>query len=528
MKAILREEQSGVSEVVGTILILGMTVTLFSVIIAWVASFPSPPAQSRVDLTGTLVPIYNAAKQEIGINITMTHRGGESLNPVPTRIYVTDQVGASPPTTDVVILHKFNSGLINPNGLIDGQDSTWSVGERWQYMNFNFRSGDQITVTVVDLTRSLVVWSGPMNNVPGTRPPIFVNVWTDGIPSTPQTDPVQAGLGFVIHAEVSDPDGDLNLNSVFVSITAWWSSGVCVNPLPMTDQGPAGDQVTGSHLFVLEPNVCENAPYPPLTWSGTFLILNATDNAGHQSQTRAVLYVVPQTSGLFNQTTIPSQLWQYIGFIQIRTGEVWVSNLNNPVNTNATFQPFRITRDQLNGNGGPLFHLKMANHGNTSIFVDGWSLMSFSKETSASVFPVNIVAPVDVTKPGNAGGLAAYPGSSTDPTNFQYSQAFDINPLNQEQGGTPVVLLYASKTNFKSDWPVSFVSNSYFINILISGMSGPVNYTVGMLKGSGPNPLNCPGLGAGYNPISHLNDANLACRTHWYAQVIPFIGMVVY
>ena len=531
MKAILREEQSGVSEVVGTILILGMTVSLFSVVILWVTSFPAPLAQTRVDVFAKMDPIYDARGLEIGVNITVTHEGGENLQPVPTLLYVTDQAGTSPPTTDSVTLHLFNGRLANPSGLADGSDSVWSVGERWRYQNYAFRTSDTIRLTIVDNSRSLVVWTGLLSPSPGTRPPLFVGVWSDGIPNTPQPDPVQAGLGFVLYAEVADTDGDLNLNSVYATITGWYGSGtICGAPLKMTDNGAAGSHLAGSHVFSLGPNVCVNPPYPPLSWSGSFILLNATDLRGHQTTTRFVLLVVPQTGGggAGNLTTIPSQLWQYIGFIQIRTGEIWVSNLNNPVNTAQTFQPYRVTRDQLNGNGGPLFHLNMANHGNTTIFVDGWSLMSFSKETSASVFPINVVAPVDVTKPGNAGGLAAYPGSATDPNNFQYAQVFDVNPLNQETGGTPLVILMASKTNFKSDWPISFTANSYFINILVSGMSGPVNYTYGMLTGIGPNPFGCSGLGAGYNPINHLSDPIRACRTNWYAQVIPFIGMVVY
>src|SRR5438093_3577177 len=47
MRTILREDESGVSEVIDTILILAMTVVLFSVIIVWVAGIPTPAAQAR-------------------------------------------------------------------------------------------------------------------------------------------------------------------------------------------------------------------------------------------------------------------------------------------------------------------------------------------------------------------------------------------------------------------------------------------------------------------------------------------------
>ncbi len=66
------------------------------------------------------------------------------------------------------------------------------------------------------------------------------------------------------------------------------------------------------------------------------------------------------------------------------------------------------------------------------------------------------------------------------------------------------------------------------MSILVSGMAGPVNYTYAQLTGVGPNPNGCAGLGPNYNPHDHVNDPILACRSSWYAQVIPFIGMVVY
>src|SRR5438552_4964137 len=146
MKVILREDTSGVSEVIGTILILSMTVVLFSVIIIWVGSIPTPVAQSRLDLRSQMDPIYNGAGVEVGVNITLTHQGGEAIAPVPTIIYVTSQRGANPPTTTIFTLHKYN--LVLGNGLLDGTDSVWDIGERWNYNTPALRSSDAITVTI--------------------------------------------------------------------------------------------------------------------------------------------------------------------------------------------------------------------------------------------------------------------------------------------------------------------------------------------------------------------------------------------
>src|SRR5437899_10807416 len=108
MKVILREDTSGVSEVIGTILILSMTVVLFSVIIIWVGSIPTPVAQSRLDLRSQMDPIYNGAGVEVGVNITPPHQAGELIAPVPTIVYATPQLGATAPTTTIYTLNRYN------------------------------------------------------------------------------------------------------------------------------------------------------------------------------------------------------------------------------------------------------------------------------------------------------------------------------------------------------------------------------------------------------------------------------------
>ncbi len=551
MRTILREDESGVSEVVGTILILAMTVVLFSVIIVWVAGIPTPAAQARTDIQSEMTPIYGGGGLEIGVNITLTHQGGEALQPVPTIIYVISQRGVNPPQTDTVILHKFNGFLVTPNGLLDGTDSVWDIGERWAYQSTGatgLRSSDQITIIIVDHLKSVVLWTGPMNAPAGTRPPVFVDKWTDGILSTDAIDPVQSTQGFYLFAKLTDPDNDLNVNSVFATITAWYGSGTgCAVPQKMSDNGISPDRIAGDKIFTLGASACTKPPYPALSWAGSIILLNATDLKGHQTTTRLVLNVVAPTSGGGggNGGTIPSQLWQYIGYVQIRTGEVWVSNSTKPYTTSDTYQPYRVLNSWLSGKG--LFHFKMVNHGNTTIFLDGWTNAFFAQSQTGSGFALYIVAPCSTTINANAGGVAAYPGSSTNINDFQYarpglpagcsaaipSAVFDINTFNQDTGGTPYIVLAYATTAYTPggtyNWPnPGGIGLSYFISILVSGMAGPANYTYSQLAGTGPNPYSCGGLGPAYNPLNHLNDPIIACRSTWYAQVIPFIGMVVY
>ena len=520
MKTILREDESGVSEVIGTILILAMTVVLFSVIIIWVTSIPTPTAITRLDMQSAMSPIYDPSTgNEVGVNITLTHHGGEALEPVPTLVYITAQRGSNPPQTDVVTLHPYNNLLAIPSGLLDGTNSVWDIGERWGYRNSLLRSSDTISITIVDVLKSMIVWSGPINAATGTRPPVFLDKWTDDIRGTDAIDPVQENLGFFLYVKVADADGDLNRNGVWATLTMWYgTSDPCAFPQKMHDDGIAPDREADDGTFTLGAIACMSPPFPLLAWDGAIILLNATDLQGHQTTTRLVLKVVEQFSGGGTQT-IPSQLWQYIGFVQIRAGQMWFTHMGDPVNTINKFQPYRATRGDLNGAGGALFHLQMENHGNRTIFVDGWTLMSFSAAGRSSVFGLYVVRPVDVTRPANSGGVGAYPGTAANPNNFQFNQVFDINPLDQEKGGTPLEILMVSRSAFSLSCCTNFVADSYFINILVSGMAGPVNMTYQqILDRWGPT----------YNPYDHLTDADPATRTQWYAQVIPFIGMNVY
>src|SRR3989454_7973341 len=447
MRTILREDESGVSEVVGTILILAMTVVLFSVIIVWVTNIPTPTAQTRTDIQSEMNPIYTGGV-EIGVNITLTHQGGEPLQPIPTLIYVISQRGTNPPQTDTVILHRFNGFLVNPSGLLDGTNSVWDIGERWEYKSFSLRSSDQITIIIVDNLKRIVLWTGPMNAPAGTRPPVFVDKWTDGILASEAIDPVQATQGFYIFAKLTDPDGDLNVNSVYATITAWYGSGTsCALPQPMKDNGISPDRIAGDMIFTLGGNACTGSPYPALTWAGSIILLNATDLKGHATTTRLVLDVIAPTSGGGGPgTTIPSALWQYIGYVQIRTGEVWISNSTAPYTTPNTYSPTRVSKTWIGGKG--LFHFKMANHGNTTIFIDGWTEAFFSNTQSSAGTALYIVAPCNPLINANAGGVAAYPGTAANINDFQYAHTglpagcspgvpaavFDINLFNQQPG----------------------------------------------------------------------------------------------
>lgn len=304
MKVVLRADDSGVSEVVGTILILAMTVVLFSTIIVWVTSIPTPTAQTRVDLLGGLSPLYNAGGSELGDWINITHQGGESMPAGTTVIYVLVQPPGNGATkTDTVRLHPYKctylcvsttSNVGTKNGLLDGTGASWQVGQRWVYYSSNLSVSDSITVTIVDTSRGLVLWTSSLAAPLGQRPPIFLNVWASA--SLTQSTPITplGGQPVYIFAQVTDPSGYNFLKSVYANITALWGTGnVYAGPQRMYDDGSNGDQVRFDGTFTLARTSLTAAT----TWDGSLVLFNATDTLGHTTTTRMTIHVLPGPNG---------------------------------------------------------------------------------------------------------------------------------------------------------------------------------------------------------------------------------------
>jgi len=127
---------------------------------------------------------------------------------------------------------------------------------------------------------------------------VFVEKWTDGLHSSTAIDPVQSGLGFFVFAQVSDPDGDLNVNSVYATITAWYGTGdPCAQPQKMTDNGVYPDRAAGDGIFSLGGLTCMKSPHPNLSWDTSIILFNATDKKGHATQSRLILSVIPGPPG---------------------------------------------------------------------------------------------------------------------------------------------------------------------------------------------------------------------------------------
>lgn len=292
----------GVSEVVGTILILGMTVTLFSAVLVWVYTIPTPTPDIKVDFVGQLEPIYKNNVWD-GVNITVRHNSGEALQFSTTKLYLTIQVGSNRYVDQFSNVGKITippyyawTGDNNkPYGLIDGSDKIWNAGERWFYTNHKITQVDTVEAMIVDTGKSVLLWRATLQGLAGLNPPVFVDKWADKDPTTSIREPPATGVQFYVYANVIDPDGDLNKQSVYATFAAFFGIPDFRNqPWKMRDNGTGGDQVANDGIFTLTGSWLKPVN---MSWDGSVVIFNATDMRGHKTTSRMTLTVVPGPAG---------------------------------------------------------------------------------------------------------------------------------------------------------------------------------------------------------------------------------------
>jgi FlaG/FlaF family flagellin (archaellin) len=146
-----------VSEVIGTILLLGMSVTLFSVVYISVLTVPySPPT-----------PSANIICQIDDGNIVLSHYGGRALNFDSKILLTVDGQSIDFLTAGDYLYNDFNN------------DGLWSMGEK---VVFSYTSlvlgGEQIEVNILDTGSNSLILSGTLQEEIGSGLTISTSVDT--------------------------------------------------------------------------------------------------------------------------------------------------------------------------------------------------------------------------------------------------------------------------------------------------------------------------------------------------------------
>lgn len=135
MRLKIRRSNEAVSEIIGTILLLSIAVSLFSLLSFVVLSYPFNPSPPSVNLVGSIS----------GTNMTLEHYGGDSLDV----------------TSKVIIMINGTSTNVNITEFLDDSNNNnlWDIGEKLVYPVGDV-TGGQVEVTVVDAKSNSIIMSG--------------------------------------------------------------------------------------------------------------------------------------------------------------------------------------------------------------------------------------------------------------------------------------------------------------------------------------------------------------------------------
>lgn len=206
----LRRCRKAVSDIIGNLLILAITVTLFSSILFYVGSMPPPQELTYAEMNYSLSDL-----SEDGRWINVTHKGGQVLHDWSTSIYI--DTGSN-----VMSLKISNSTT--------SLGDEWVTGETWTYRLVGIDQNTPIRVLIVDDAHNVIVWEAQMVG----------GLWTDfnaPIITTRGTNPsiIIDGASFTFYASVIDPNGDFDRSSVYID-----ASSIGLGNVPLLDDNNDG------------------------------------------------------------------------------------------------------------------------------------------------------------------------------------------------------------------------------------------------------------------------------------------------
>ena len=134
----IKKNNDAISEMLGSILLLLIAVTSFIVIHANILFNPFPDDQTYITIVGEIK----------GKNITLLHRGGESLSMQTKAIF---EIGEN----------TFNI-IIGENDYLNSEfkaDGLWNIGESLIFKQANDLDDLKVKVTIIDVKTNCVVMS---------------------------------------------------------------------------------------------------------------------------------------------------------------------------------------------------------------------------------------------------------------------------------------------------------------------------------------------------------------------------------
>lgn len=276
----LSKDKGGVSEVIGNILILMITVILFTSIIAFVNSMPMPEQETKASFVADLVFTNQGEKADLSLR----HAGGAVLNAVDTMILV--RIDG--------VMDAYSLG--NDTGLNNA--TKWNTGGVWHKQLEGTHYSSVIVVTVMDMLKKNQIWSSQVTGGMGDNPPAILQRWTDSDPNTPSADPVRDGDDFVFYATITDIDGDLARSKVYIDAHEF--------PLSSNKWFPAPADINGD-VFCWRFDYINSSGIHAGQLDGGHILVHAEDVAGHVSES---IFTMVVTKLPYDLIEGPSNKWE--------------------------------------------------------------------------------------------------------------------------------------------------------------------------------------------------------------------------
>lgn len=274
----LRRCRRAVSEIIGNLLILAITVTLFSSVMFYVMNMPSPDEDTYADMNYAISDFLSDNSRWVNI----THKGGQTLYNSTTDIYIYE--------------YNFTSSSYNAYCVYIGNSTPsigeeWTPGETWRFKMTGIEEGTPISIMIVDTSTGDSIWDADLigGEVTSTYAPIIGVRGT-----TPST--IIDGSSFIIYATVSDPNNDLNKNSVYVNATS-----IGLGWVQLTDNDNNGVYTSGSLAG-------------KLAMDGKVVLINATDDEGKTTKAQMTLSAEQASTGGGNTTQYFGPFNEYPGY----------------------------------------------------------------------------------------------------------------------------------------------------------------------------------------------------------------------
>jgi flagellin-like protein len=277
----------GVSDIIGTILILAITVTLFAGLFYFVTSLPPPPAQSTSQFNAQLQLSANG-QYETGINIS--YLAGPLLTSGSVEIFLTSTLHPS----------AFSCPTGNPFTISSGLSgaTTWASGQTWSLpftsstlcptsgVSYPLSApGDNITVTIVNFQKDVTLFQVTLPGSHAVFPPQFVSEGT--VPASPVV-----GSPFEIFAQVEG--SQVNRNSVYANLSSLCGATLAGCPYARA-VSMTYNPTQGLYFF----NVSQASALFEVPGTNYPIVINASNTGAHPQQNSVVFYATFVSSVLY-------------------------------------------------------------------------------------------------------------------------------------------------------------------------------------------------------------------------------------